>query len=100
MKIKERIRTFTNAYVVDGEACEKFVQWTPGNSKHYCQKHFQLWQQQINTHHLGDDRTGVHNNGIIVNASTSIWQQEMNQINRLCNHVPRIQLIQAHTKMV
>ncbi len=31
-------------YVVDGEACMKFVQWTPGNSERVCQKHFQLWQ--------------------------------------------------------
>ncbi len=27
-------------YVVDGEACRKFAQWTPGNSERYCQKHF------------------------------------------------------------
>jgi hypothetical protein len=27
-------------YVVDGEACKKIVQWTPGNSERYCQKHF------------------------------------------------------------
>jgi hypothetical protein len=27
---------------------------------------------------MGDDRTEAHNNGIIDNASTSIWQQEMN----------------------
>jgi hypothetical protein len=65
-------------YVVDGEACKKFAQWIPGNSERYCQKHFQLWQQQVNTRHLGDDRTGAHNNGIIMDESTSIWQQEMN----------------------
>ncbi len=65
-------------YVVDGEACKKFAQWTPGNSERYCQKHFRLWQQQINTRCPGDDRTRAHNDGIIVNASTSIWQQEMN----------------------
>jgi hypothetical protein len=67
-----------SGYVVDSEACKKNVQWTPGNSECYCQKYFRLWQQQINTRHLGDDRTGAHNNGIILNASTSIWQQEMN----------------------
>jgi hypothetical protein len=65
-------------YVVDGEACKTFVQWTPGNSERYCQKHFRLWQQQINTRHLGDDRMGAHNDGIIVDASTSIWQEIMN----------------------
>jgi hypothetical protein len=65
-------------YVVDGEACMKFAQCTPGNSEHFCQKHFQLWQQQINTCHLGGDRTTAHNNGIIVNASTSVRQEEMN----------------------
>jgi hypothetical protein len=65
-------------YVVDGEVCKKIVQWIPGNSERYCQKHFQLWQQQINTCHSGDDRTGVHNDGIIDDASTSIRQQEMN----------------------
>jgi len=65
-------------YVVDGEACKKNVQRTPGNSERYCQKHFRLWQQQINTHRPGDDRTGAHNDGIIVDASTSIRQQEMN----------------------
>jgi hypothetical protein len=27
-------------YVVDGEACKNLVQWTPGNSEPYCQKHF------------------------------------------------------------
>jgi hypothetical protein len=27
-------------YVVDGEACKKFAQWTPGNSERYCQKQF------------------------------------------------------------
>jgi hypothetical protein len=27
-------------YVVDVEACKTFAQWTPGNSEHYCQKHF------------------------------------------------------------
>jgi hypothetical protein len=27
-------------YVVDGEACKKIVQWTPGNSERYCKKHF------------------------------------------------------------
>jgi hypothetical protein len=61
-------------YVVDGEACKKFGQWTPGNSELYCQKHFQLWQQQINTCHPGDDRMGAHNNDIIVDWSTSIRQ--------------------------
>ncbi len=25
-------------YVVDGEACKKIAQWTPGNSERYCQK--------------------------------------------------------------
>ncbi len=65
-------------YVVDGEACKKIVQWTPGNSERYCQKQFQLWQQQINTRQPGDDRMGAHNNGTIDNASTSIRQQEMN----------------------
>jgi hypothetical protein len=65
-------------YVVDSMACKKIAQWTPGNSEHYCQKHFRLWQQQINTCRLGDDRTGAHNDGIIVDASNSIWQQEMN----------------------
>ncbi len=65
-------------YVVDSEACKKIAQWTPGNSERYCQKHVWLWQQQINTCRPGDDRTGAHNNGIIVDASTSIWQQEKN----------------------
>jgi hypothetical protein len=65
-------------YVVDGEACKKNAQWTPGNSERYCQKHFRLWQQQINTCHPGDDIMGAHNNGIIINASTSIRQEEMN----------------------
>jgi hypothetical protein len=65
-------------YVVNGEARKKKLQWTPGNSECYCQKHLQLWQQQINTCRPGDDRTRAHNNGIIVDASTSIWQQEMN----------------------
>ncbi len=65
-------------YVVDGEACNKIVQWTPGNSERYCQKKNWLWQQQINTRHPGYDRTGAHNDGIIVDASTSIRQQEMN----------------------
>ena len=37
-----------------------------------------LWQQQISTCHPGDDRTAVHNDGIIVDASTSVWQEEMN----------------------
>ncbi len=41
----------------------------------YCQKHFLLWQQQINSRCLGDDRTGAHNAGIIIDASR---QQEMN----------------------
>ncbi len=54
------------------------MQWTPGNSERYCQKHFQLWQQQINTCRSRDDRAGAHNNGIIVDASTSIWQEEIN----------------------
>jgi hypothetical protein len=59
-------------YVVDGEAFKKNVQLTPGTSERYCQKHFRLWQQQIDTRCPGDDRTGAHNNGIIVDASTSI----------------------------
>jgi hypothetical protein len=37
-----------------------------------------LWQQQIHTCRPGDDRTGAHNKLIIVNASTSIQQQEIN----------------------
>jgi hypothetical protein len=41
-------------------------------------KHFQMWQQQINTRHPGDDRMAAHNNGIIVHASTSFRQEEMN----------------------
>jgi hypothetical protein len=65
-------------YEVDGEACMKFAQRTPGNSERYCQKHFQLWQQEIYIPHPGDDRTGAHNDGIIVDASTSIRQQEIN----------------------
>jgi hypothetical protein len=65
-------------YVVDGEACMKFAQWAPGNSESFCQKHFRLWQQQINTHYPGDDRTAAHNDGIIINASTSVWQEAMN----------------------
>ncbi len=56
----------------------KFAQWTPGNSEHFFQKHFQLWQQQINTRHPGDDRMVAHNDCIIIDASTSIWQEEMN----------------------
>ena len=65
-------------YVVDGEACRKIAQLTPGNSEHYCQKQFRLRQQQIYSCSPGDDRMGAHNKLIIVNASTSIWQQEMN----------------------
>jgi hypothetical protein len=65
-------------YVVDSEACKKIAQWTPGNSECYCQKHFQLWQQQIYTRRRGDDRTGAHNDGIIIDSSTSIRQQEVN----------------------
>jgi hypothetical protein len=41
-----------------------------------------LWQQQIYTRRPGDDGTGACNNGIIVNASTSIQQQKMNGIQR------------------
>jgi hypothetical protein len=65
-------------YVVDGEACMKFVHWTPGNSESFCQKHFRLWQWQINTRHPGYDRTAAHNDGIIIDASTSVLQEEMN----------------------
>jgi hypothetical protein len=75
-------------YVVDGEACMKFAQWTPGNSERFCQEHFPLWQRQINTCHPGDDRTAAHNDGIIIDASTSIQQEEMNGNQRPRNHVP------------
>jgi hypothetical protein len=74
--------------VVDSKACELFVQWTPGNSEHHCQKHFPLWQEQVNTRHQG----------IIEREHTSMVSLTMHQpafgnkklmvIKRSCNHVP------------
>ncbi len=58
------------------EACTKYAQWNPGNKGRYCQNHFWLWQQQINTHHPVDDRMVADNEGIIVNTSTRVCQEE------------------------
>jgi hypothetical protein len=95
-KRKKNIRKC--GYVVDSEACIKFAQWTPGNSECFCQKHFRLCQQQINTRHPGDDRTAAHNDGCINQCLAR--RNEWGSTNRPCNHVPRIQLIQQDTTMV
>jgi hypothetical protein len=45
--IKERRKIRKCGYVVDGEACMKFAQWTPGNSEHFCQNIFNCGNDKL-----------------------------------------------------
>ncbi len=87
-------------YVVDVEACMKFVQWTPGNIERLFQKNIGLWQGQINTHHLWDDRLAHTMMVSLSMHQPAFGKMKWMGINRLGNHVPRIQLIQQDTTMV